>query len=117
MIRRGGRLISSISNTSVRIVFISTLRCNWLAFGALYPRHQDSTIDSPLRNERALGSLPASIAGCPTSSSFFARCGIPQACPSSPLRADGSTRVPHVRTSVRGPKTMGEAHQSLSFQT
>jgi hypothetical protein len=26
----------------------------------------------------------------------------------------GSSRVPHVRTSVRGPKTMGEAHDSFS---
>jgi hypothetical protein len=32
-------------------------------------------------------------------------------------RAHRSTRVPYVRTSVRGPKTMGEAHHSLSFRT
>jgi hypothetical protein len=43
------------------------------------------------------------------SRSFFARCGIPQVFPSSLSRPDRSTRVPHVRTSVRGPKTMGEA--------
>src|SRR3984885_11634835 len=43
------------------------------------------------------------------SRSFFARCGIPQASPSNRLRADRSVGVPHVRTSVRGPKTMGEA--------
>jgi hypothetical protein len=34
-----------------------------------------------------LGSIPAPIAGCPTSRSFFARCGIPQAFPSSLLRS------------------------------
>jgi hypothetical protein len=43
------------------------------------------------------------------SRSFFARCGIPQASPSNRLRADRSVGVPHVRTSVRGPKTVGEA--------
>jgi hypothetical protein len=72
----------------------------------------------------------------------FGRCGIPQVSPTSPSRADRSTRVPYVRTSVariscyaglattthakvrnannsdrksgiRGPKTMGEAHQKL----
>jgi hypothetical protein len=39
----------------------------------------------------------------------FGRCGIPQAYPSSCLGSHNSVRVPHVRTSVRGPKTMGEA--------
>jgi hypothetical protein len=38
----------------------------------------------------------------------------------SPLQAccgfHGSVRVPYVRTSVRGPRTMGEAHHSFSFQ-
>jgi hypothetical protein len=34
-----------------------------------------------------LGSVPAATAGCPTSRSFFARCGIPQAYPSSLLRS------------------------------
>jgi hypothetical protein len=56
-----------------------------------------------------LGSTPAAIAGCPTSRSFLARCGIQQPSPSSLSRADRSTRVPYVRTSVRGPETMGEA--------
>jgi hypothetical protein len=38
--------------------------------------------------------------------------------PSPQARRDlhRSTGVPHVRTSVRGPKTMGEAHHSLSLQ-
>jgi hypothetical protein len=47
------------------------------------------------------------------SRSFFARCGIPQASPSSLSRVDRSTRVPHVRTSVRGTKMMGEALPQL----
>jgi hypothetical protein len=50
------------------------------------------------------------------SRSFFARCGIPQASPSTLSRGDGSTRVLKVRPSVPGPKTMGEAHHSLSFR-
>jgi hypothetical protein len=32
------------------------------------------------------GSVPASLAGCPISRSFFARCGIPQVSPSDLLR-------------------------------
>jgi hypothetical protein len=43
-------------------------------------------------NEHALGSIPATRAGCPTSRSFFARCGIPQAFPSS------RSRVPQLHT-------------------
>jgi hypothetical protein len=39
------------------------------------------------------GSIPATITGCPTSRSFFARCGIPQAFPSS------HPRVPQIRPS------------------
>jgi hypothetical protein len=34
----------------------------------------------------ALGSIPAPVAGCPISRSFFARCGIPQALPSNLIR-------------------------------
>jgi hypothetical protein len=64
-----------------------------------------------------VGSIPAPIAGCPTSRSFFARCGIPQVSPSSCHGPHCSTGVPHVRSSVRGPKTMGEAHHSFSFRT
>jgi hypothetical protein len=45
-----------------------------------------------------LDSIPAPIAGCPTSRSFFARCGIPQASPSSLLRVSqlrrGAPRSP-----------------------
>jgi hypothetical protein len=55
------------------------------------------------------GSIPAPKAGCPTSRSFFARCGIPRASPSSCRGSHRSVGVPHVRTSVRGPKMMGEA--------
>ena len=39
-----------------------------------------------------MGSIPAPIAGCPTSRSFFARCGIPQALLSS------LSRAPQLRT-------------------
>jgi hypothetical protein len=42
-------------------------------------------------------------AGCPTSRSFFARCGIPQVFPSRLSRADRSTRVPLVRPSLSVP--------------
>jgi hypothetical protein len=45
----------------------------------------ETTRRSPL--PRLLGSIPAPIAGCPTSRSFFARCGIPRAFPSSLLRS------------------------------
>ena len=47
------------------------------------------------------------------SRSFFARCGIPLASPSSLPGPHNSVRVPYVRTSVRGPKTMGEALRQL----
>jgi hypothetical protein len=40
--------------------------------------------------------------------------GAPQILPSSPSRADRSTGVPHVRTSVRGPKTMAEPATAFS---
>jgi hypothetical protein len=65
----------------------------------------------------ASGSCRARGAPVTNLGSFFARCGIPQLFPSSLLRADKSTGVPHVRTSVRGPKTMGKAHQGLSFHS
>jgi hypothetical protein len=102
-----------------------------------------------------LRSIPAQMAGCPTSRSFFARCGIPQASPSSLLRhpqlpsgcpmfapaLPGFPTTRHLprprmrlslkesrrnllnatnldrKSGIRGPKTMGEAHQSLSFRT
>jgi hypothetical protein len=51
------------------------------------------------------------------SRSFFARCGIPQASPQACAGSHRTTRVPHVRPGVRGPKTMGEALHSLSFRT
>jgi hypothetical protein len=41
----------------------------------------------PRKFHALLRSIPAAIAGCPTSRSFFARCGIPQALPSSLLRS------------------------------
>src|SRR5580692_8219177 len=41
--------------------------------------------------EPLLRSIPAPIAGCPTSRSFFARCGIPRASPLS------LWRVPQIR--------------------
>jgi hypothetical protein len=49
------------------------------------------------------------------SRSFFARCGIPRASPSNLFRYPRLDRVPHVRTSVCGPKTIGEALRSFSF--
>jgi hypothetical protein len=104
-----------------------------------------------VREERTrLGSIPATVAGCPTppiscgvswvpwtscgsplkraahavlsraayrkfgaSRSFFARCGIPRVLPSSLSRADRTSGVPHVRTSVRGPKKDGRSPPQL----
>ena len=43
-----------------------------------------------MRKTPQLDSIPATKAGCPISRSFFARCGIPQASPSSLSRGHGS---------------------------
>jgi hypothetical protein len=56
--------------------------------------------------------------GCPISRSFFARCGIPRISVSNPLvqvKTEGKGRVPHVRTSVRGPKMMGQSPYGRFF--
>jgi hypothetical protein len=55
------------------------------------------------------GLYPRHNRRVPHISLFFARCGIPQVFPSSLPRVPQLTRVPYVRTSVRGPKTLGEA--------
>jgi hypothetical protein len=71
-------------------------------------KHPHKDLSTSLRLGRddkgAFGPIPATIAGCPTSRSFFARCGIPQNFPSSLWKVP-----PHVRTGVCGPKTMGAA--------
>jgi hypothetical protein len=51
------------------------------------------------------------------SRSFFARCGIPQASPQACCGSHRSTRVPYVRTSVRGPKRWAKPFDSRSFRT
>ena len=74
-------------------------------FGRLSSRANDLPVSRlSVEVTRFWGSTPATVAGCPTSRSFFARCGIPQASPSSLLGRHNSVGVPHVRTSVRGPK-------------
>jgi hypothetical protein len=88
----------------------------------LYPRTKNSRVSHaaaagnicasrgirshPSRSMRRVGSLwgpiPAPIAGCPTSRSFFARCGIPQGSPSSllwtPQLRRGAPGCSHQRT-------------------
>jgi hypothetical protein len=61
-------------------------------------------------NECVFGIFPAAAAGCPTSRSFFREMWDTAGLSLKPGGGSHrSTRVPHVRTSVRGPKTMGEA--------
>jgi hypothetical protein len=102
----------------------SELRWNERAFG-VYPHHRRRVPHIPDFLGSFMGSLNfmrlsvkkgahavLSRAACRkfgASRSFFARCGIPQASPSSLPGPHNSVGVPHVRTSVRGPKTMGEA--------
>jgi hypothetical protein len=76
-------------------------------------------------SKRSFGPIRATNAGCPTSRSFFARCGIPQVSPSSLLRSPqlytGALRS-HQRTWAENdgrspPQPFAEAHHSLSLRT
>ncbi len=49
------------------------------------------------------------------SCSFFARCGIPQASPSSLLQAHGSTRMPRAETPRGNPPTLSDC-SAVSFR-
>jgi hypothetical protein len=53
----------------------------------LSSRASDSSVTVKGGVNALLGSIPETNAGCPTSRSFFARCGIPRASPSSLLRS------------------------------
>jgi hypothetical protein len=88
------------------------MRWNERAFG-LYPRYQ-----SKEEVNAYLGSIPATIAGCPTSRSFFARCGIPQAFPSSAPRSPQIYRgAPGSPKRTWAEKRWAKPNHSLSFQT
>jgi hypothetical protein len=62
-----------------------------------------------------LGFMPANVAGCPIFARFremWDGTGLPL----SLLAPRSSVRVPHIRTSVRGPKRWANVNHSFSFR-
>jgi hypothetical protein len=70
----------------IRIFRISLLRL--CTPGIPFCHLEQATCRRQVKAEmNAFHSIPVTNAECPTSRSFFARCGIPQACPSSLSRS------------------------------